>query len=291
MSQTETLLLFVLGFCVALFVVLLFGRGVWAMMGTWAGWRDQRRQPAAILELQAERDSLKAEKAMMAQKLEATVNDLKMRMAEQMAEVSRNRNRLLDLGQTLKEREATISHLTSQLDDRSASVLSLNTQIEENVKAINLAYAKMAQREEEHSKMQGVLKEAQSTLLMRDEKIRNLMDEAKALRDLATNVSPSTAETGLIAKGKGPIPFQAAPVIAAPLRNQVFESFPANANSGNPLLPVEQLMQANGETLRFENTSNNFEESEQVETLDRSVSNVLSLAERVRSLQSGMKKV
>jgi hypothetical protein len=166
MSQTETLLLFVLGFCVALFVVLLFGRGTWALIGSWSGWREARKVPTAIRELQAERDSLKAEKAMMAQKLEATLNDMKMRMAEQMAEVSRNRNRLLDMGQTLKEREATIGHVQSQSEDKTSQVSSLQIQIEDNVKAINLAYAKMAQREEEHGKMQNVLKEAQATLML-----------------------------------------------------------------------------------------------------------------------------
>jgi chromosome segregation ATPase len=295
MSQTETLLLFVLGFCVALFVVLLFGRGVWAMFGSWSGWRELRRQPAAILELEAERDGLKAEKAMMAQKLEASISDMKMRMAEQMAEVSRNRNRLLDTSQTLKEREATISHLSSQLDDRTAAVTSLQTQIEENVKSINLAYAKMAQREEEHGKMQLVLKEAQSTLMMRDEKIGNLVEETKALREIATNyVSNPFNGDGMTNSGsdnRRRSKTQSVPVLAAPLSTDTFESFPANANSGNPLVHVEQLMQANGETLRFENSTDELEGFKEIDNVDRSVSNVLSLAERVRSLQSGMKKI
>jgi hypothetical protein len=294
MSQTETLLLFVLGFCVALFVVLLFGRGIWAMLGSWSGWRELRRQPAAILELEAERDSLKAGKAMMAQKLEASMNDMKMRMAEQMAEVSRNRNRLLDTNQTLKEREATVSQLTSQLDDRIATVASLQTQIEENVKAINLAYTKMAQREEENSKVKLVLKEAQSTLLMRDEKIRTLVDETKALREIVANYAsdPLTPEESVDNSNvsRRRIMPQTAPILAAPLSTDAFQELPANINSGNPLVHVEQLMQANGDTLRFENASNELEGFKEIDTVDRSVSNVLSLAERVRSLQLGMKK-
>jgi chromosome segregation ATPase len=178
MSQTETLLLFVLGFFACLFVVLLFGRGIFSVLGKLSGWRETRKVPAAIRELQAERDGLKAEKAMMAQKLEASITDMKMRMAEQMAEVSRNRNRLLDLSQTLKERESTIEHLQTQFEDKSAQTSSLQSQIEDNVKSINLAYAKMANRDDEHAKMQQVLKDAQATLVSRDEKIRNIMDEA-----------------------------------------------------------------------------------------------------------------
>ncbi len=275
MSQTETLLLFVLGFCVALFVVLLFGRGIWALIGSWSGWREARRVPAAIRELQAERDGLKAEKAMMAQKLEATLNDMKMRMAEQMAEVSRNRNRLLDLGQTLKERESTITHVQSQADDTLAQLSSSQTQIEENVKAITLAYAKMAQREEEHVKMQNLLKEAQATLLLRDEKIRNLMDETRSLRELV-----SVQTSGVVNGGERIL---LAPVLVSTSVPNSFEQRFANSNSGNPLL-LEQAAETNYPD------SMDYSGDVETDSIDRGVSNVLSLAERVRSLQSGMKK-
>ncbi len=275
MSQTETLLLFVLGFCVALFVVLLFGRGIWALIGSWSGWRETRKVPAAIRELQAERDGLKAEKAMMAQKLEATLNDMKMRMAEQMAEVSRNRNRLLDMGQTLKERESTISHVQSQADDKSAQLTSSQMQIEENVKAINLAYAKLAQREEEHLKMQNLLKEAQATLLLRDEKIRNLMDETKALREMVAGHTPdvvNVAERSSLA-----------PVLVSTSPPNSFEQRFANSNSGNPLLVETEFETSLSDSIDYTGAVES-------NSIDRGVSNVLSLAERVRSLQSGMKK-
>jgi hypothetical protein len=275
MSQTETLLLFVLGFCVALFVVLLFGRGIWALIGSWSGWRETRKVPAAIRELQAERDGLKAEKAMMAQKLEATLNDMKMRMAEQMAEVSRNRNRLLDMGQTLKEREITISHVQSQADDKSAQLTSSQIQIEENVKAINLAYAKMAQREEEHVKMQNLLKEAQATLQLRDEKIRNLMDETRSLRELVTG---QTAEAVNAVERSSP-----APVLVSTSVPNSFEQRFANSNSGNPLLVEESAETTYSDSIDYSGAI-------ETNSIDRGVSNVLSLAERVRSLQSGMKK-
>ena len=272
MSQTETLLLFVLGFCVALFVVLLFGRGTWALIGSWSGWRESRKVPTAIRELQAERDGLKAEKAMMAQKLEATLNDMKMRMAEQMAEVSRNRNRLLDMGQTLKEREATIGHVKSQSEDKTSQVSSLQTQIEDNVKAIDLAYAKMAQREEEHRKMQDLLKEAQATLMLRDEKIRNLIDETKALRELVTGGNSDMGERPSLA-----------PVLVSASLGNSFEQRFANSNTGNPLVDL-------GDEERASVKAEYYDSGLETDSVDRGVSNVLSLAERVRSLQTGMKK-
>lgn len=290
MSQTETLLLFVLGFFACLFVVLLFGRGIFTVMGKWSGWRETRKVPAAIRELQAERDSLKAEKAMMAQKLEASITDMKMRMAEQMAEVSRNRNRLLDLSQTLKERENTIGHLQTQFDDKSDQATSLQSQIEDNVKSINLAYAKMANRDEEHAKMQQVLKEAQATLVARDEKIRNLMEEAKALREIVTSY-PGNRLVNSTDEVKGN-PASAAsqnlppPILVSSSQPTFgFETPTIMVNGNNPL-----LIDTSTESLDVSEQFTNVVDYRETDTVDRSVSNVLSLAERVRNLKTGMKK-
>lgn len=274
MSQTETLLLFVLGFAVALFVVLLFGRGLWALMGSWSGWREARKVPAAIRELQAQRDSLKAEKAMMAQKLEASINDMKMRMAEQMAEVSRNRNRLLDLGQSLKERDETVIHMKQHSEDRSSQNAALQLQVEENVKAINLAYAKVAQKDDELGKIQDALKEAQATLMLRDEKIKILLNEAKSLRELVTgrNAEHAVAVGG---SDRGFSPSLVVSTQSGQLGNAFDQRFAAS--SGNPLIGMS------------DRSTETFDETDS-ESVDRGVSNVLSLAERVRGLQSGMKK-
>jgi hypothetical protein len=273
MSQTETLLLFVLGFCVALFVVLLFGRGVWAMIGTWSSWRDQRRQPAAILELQAERDGLKAEKAMMTQKLEATVTDVKMRMAEQMAEVSRTRNRFLDLTQSIKEKEAVIAHLQAQLDEKSGQNQSLQAQIEENVKAIQQAYANVSERDTEVTRLQQALQESQAGLMQRDERIFNLQDESKTMRELV-NLGPTInaiINPGQAGTEASERPQAVVTQFTKPAMSHNFEARFAGTAQYTPVVAKE-------------------DSSTDPEDVDREVSNVLSLADRVRSLQSGMKK-
>lgn len=291
MSQTETLLLFVLGFFACLFVVLLFSRGIFSVLGKLSGWREARKVPAAIRELQAERDGLKAEKAMMAQKLEASITDMKMRMAEQMAEVSRNRNRLLDMSQTLKERESTISHLQKQFDDKSAQVSSLQSQIEENVKSINLAYAKMSTRDDEHLKMQQVLKDAQATLVSRDEKIRNLLNEVKALREIAAN-DTGNKESGIANEWRSN-PLTSSPqsltppiLVSSSPATQSFDAAPANFDvTNNPL--VNNRPADDQDSVEQFARVDDFHDSNSV---DRSVSNVLSLAERVRNLKTVVKK-
>jgi hypothetical protein len=62
-----------------------------------------------------------------------------------------------------------------------------------------------------------------------------------------------------------------------------FEQRFANSNSGNPL--VDQTVV---ETAAV--SSEFYNDDSETDSLDRGVSNVLSLAERVRNLQSGMKK-
>ena len=125
MSQTETLMLVALGFALALLLALLFGRAFWNVAVALGARRNAKLIPLQMLELQADRDRLRAEHAMMSRKLELRLEDIKARMTEQMAEVSRNRNRVQSLIQQLDEREA-------QLKTREQEVAVLTSHIEIN---------------------------------------------------------------------------------------------------------------------------------------------------------------
>ena len=70
MSQSEIIMFVVLGAALTLVAVLLFGRMAWNISQKLGAKRYERALPANILELQAERDRLRAEQAMMARKLE-----------------------------------------------------------------------------------------------------------------------------------------------------------------------------------------------------------------------------
>ena len=123
MSQTETLMLVALGFVLALLLALLFGRGMWNVAIALGARRNAKNIPVQMLELQADRDRLRAEHAMMARKLELRLEDIKARMTEQMAEVSRSRNRVQSLIQHLETSEATLTI-------RDREVAALNSQVE-----------------------------------------------------------------------------------------------------------------------------------------------------------------
>jgi hypothetical protein len=94
-------MLVALGFVAALMVGLLVIRGLWSYAVGLGRRRVERRAPSHIAELKADRDRLKAEFAMQGRRLQLRLDDLKTRMAEQMAEASRNRNRIEQLASEL----------------------------------------------------------------------------------------------------------------------------------------------------------------------------------------------
>jgi cell division protein FtsB len=282
MSQTETVMLFVLGFCVALLIVLMFGRGIFGLLATWSGWREERKVPAAIRDLEAERDSLKAEKAMMAKRLESSTTDIKMRMAEQMAEVARNRNRVLDLTATLEQAKAEIAKLQDEGKVRVEQISALKIQIEENVRAINTAWQSAGEHEKRLANAATESSQLEQKIAKRDSQIANLENEAKALREIVAMFVPSSddvreAKNARAAAAVIPIqesPYSIPPVVKAPTLIQPFK-------------PVEA---AKPEDFVLEGPDNDVPDLADQDAVTRSANNVLSLAERVRGLQSGMKR-
>jgi len=122
MSQLETIMLIVLGFAVALLLALVLGKMLWGQAIGLGKRRSRREDPLTVASLQADKDKLRAEAAMLSRKLELRLNDLKTRLAEQTAEVSRNRNRVDRLAGEIKDRE-------NQIAKRDDEILALKTQM------------------------------------------------------------------------------------------------------------------------------------------------------------------
>lgn len=129
MSQTETLLLVVLGFSLAALIALFLSRFLWAAALRIGARRMQAQVPSTLVGLQTERDRLRAEYAMLSQRLGSRLEATKLRMAEQMAEVSRHRNRLETLDAALAERNADLAA-------RDSTIAALNQKVEELTAAL-----------------------------------------------------------------------------------------------------------------------------------------------------------
>lgn len=132
MSQIETLLLFVLGFSLATLIALFVSRMVWTAALKVGARRMQKQVPSSLVGLQTERDRLRAEYAMLSQRLSSKLETVKLRMAEQMAEVSRHRNRIEDMSQSLAARDAeieTLKHRLATATDELATAATLQDEM------------------------------------------------------------------------------------------------------------------------------------------------------------------
>lgn len=177
-------MLVALGFVLCALVVLLSGRAFWNLAVRLGASRNAKQIPMAMLELQADRDRLRVEHAMMARKLELRLQDIKLRMTEQMAEVSRSRNRVQNLVQdiaskteSLGARDKEMERLNAQLATYQADLVSCTETIK-HLTATNLTL------EEDNRKLTGKLADAHSTL-----KLINPAD-SKWVEQLGTGTSP-----------------------------------------------------------------------------------------------------
>lgn len=301
MSQTETIMVFALGFCSALLVILLFGRGFWSAIGQWGSWKKQRKAPAAVLDLQAERDSLKAERAMLLKRVEMGATELKMRMAEQMAEVARNRNRVLDLNASLKSSAAENEALKTANAELQSQIAALKTQIEDNVRAINEAWVKASNSNDETQNEKKAYARLQVDMAEKRQQISNYEAEVQALREIIamfvpTHAADDSAErlkrlasrsVGL-ANGYAEVPF----ALGNAARTEP-ESLPA-ALPHSPAPAVAIAAAANDERPEPAVALAAAAEApaplpEESEDMTKGITNVLSLAERVRELQKTVK--
>jgi len=125
MSQTETLMLVALGFAAASFIALVLGRTLWKLARQIDRRRRDRQVPTIIAGLRADRDRLRAELAMQSRKVDVRLREMKARLAEQMAEVSRHRNRLELLAQEAGKREAELASRANESQEMRAQLAPL----------------------------------------------------------------------------------------------------------------------------------------------------------------------
>ena len=109
MSQTETLMLVVLGFALASFLALVIGRVLWRVSRRLYRRQQDKLVPTVVAELRADRDRLRAELAMRSRRFEVRLDDMKAKLVEHMAEVMRHRNRIELMSQELTKRASVLN--------------------------------------------------------------------------------------------------------------------------------------------------------------------------------------
>lgn len=137
MSQTETLLLVVMGFSLAALIFLFLSRFIWSIASRFGARKFHRQAPATMAGLQTERDRLRAEFARLSQKLGGRLETARMQMAEQMAEATRNRNRIEMLVAEINIKDVEAAQRTQEIANLKQKIAGLE-------EGLSVAVAEMA---------------------------------------------------------------------------------------------------------------------------------------------------
>lgn len=264
MSQTETVLLVILGFAIASLLALFIGRFAWNTALRLGAKRMQRQVPSTVAELQSERDRLRAEYAMLSQRLGNKLEVIKAKMAEQMAEVTRHRNRLEVLRADLATSENRVTGLQQEIEQKKVIEAALRTDISE-------LRAELGHRDQKISTLDSELLQAAIRESAAQERLRQRISELTSMsQQIASNRQQYVVRDE---------EFPAAPLPAAQL------SVPA----GPPL--DETFAAAERETLELERELALLDESwgEKLAEIEKkreaAPDNIIALSNRVRQQQ------
>jgi chromosome segregation ATPase len=110
----EAIMFFALGFLAASLIALVLLSAVWHRAVRLTTRRIEGAIPVSMAEIQADKDQLRAEFAMSTRRLETSVEQLKLKTTEQLAEIGR--------------KSETIRLLKAEVEEKSASVTALDAQ-------------------------------------------------------------------------------------------------------------------------------------------------------------------
>jgi chromosome segregation ATPase len=306
MSQTETLMFIALGFALALVLVLLFGHTFWNIAMRLGARRQSKQIPTQMLELQADRDRLRADHAMMSRKLELRLDDIKTRMTEQMAEVSRHRNRVQSMIQDLEKRDDTIKH-------RDREVAALNAQLEVHkadlascYDAIEKLTVEATNRDGQLAKQAAVIAQFSTNLREKSALVANLSNELqsalKVVPQTDTGADPTenrlmqrvaelTSISSQIATERENNPFTSGPAAQ-------FNMAPTNGEANSRLASLNQqladteresvAMAAQLKALDVMMKTDAPHVAQEQPKKSGAMANVISLAQRIRALQKSV---
>ncbi len=164
MSQSEPLLLIALGAALALIFVIIFSRGLWEIAVRVMRQRRENEVAPNIIALEAQRDKLRAEHAMMESRMETTVAETKAKMAEQSAEVSRTRNAMMELQQELADRDRQLEDRARDMTLLAEKLVEAESLAESRAKALKELDEQLGNKTQDESNLRGEIARLQMEL-------------------------------------------------------------------------------------------------------------------------------
>jgi chromosome segregation ATPase len=145
----EAIMFFVLGFLAASLVALVLLSAVWHRAVRLTTRRIEGAIPVSMAEIQADKDQLRAEFAMSTRRLETSVEQLKLKTTEQLAEIGRKSESIRLLKTEVEEKTASITALEAQDRTQRERLRSTEEELALKSKALNEAEVELSARTSE----------------------------------------------------------------------------------------------------------------------------------------------
>ncbi|MER8432772.1 hypothetical protein [Mesorhizobium caraganae] len=183
--MVQSILFFALGFLCAGFLALLVAPAIWRRAGALTRRRVEASVPRTLAEIQADKDSLRAEFAMTTRRLEISVKTLREQANEQLVEISRGREALKGLAVERKDKKQALT----ELGEKNELLLHREQQIQQLTDKLVQAERMMEKRALELEKLEHMYDDAsfsssnrQIKLVARESELEKFANDISVLR-------------------------------------------------------------------------------------------------------------
>ncbi|MCC6947709.1 MAG: hypothetical protein IT539_08075 [Bradyrhizobiaceae bacterium] len=142
----EAIMFFALGFLAASLIALVLLSAVWHRAVRLTTRRIEGAIPVSMAEIQADKDQLRAEFAMSTRRLETSVEQLKLKTTEQLAEIGRKSETIRLLKAEVEEKAAAITALEAQERTLRDRLRSTEEELSVKAKALHEAEAELSSK-------------------------------------------------------------------------------------------------------------------------------------------------
>ncbi|MHA6641644.1 hypothetical protein [Mesorhizobium sp. A623] len=187
--MVQPILFFALGFLGAGFLALLVAPAIWRRAVSLTRARIQGSMPLTLSEIQADKDSMRAEFAMATRKLEMTVGTLREKAAGQMVEIGRSREQLAALETERAAHELKIAAqeqaneaLTVMARKSEEQVGTLSARLADSERLAEEAAQELERLGQMYDEASFAASNRQIELVARESRLQGLTDEMSSLR-------------------------------------------------------------------------------------------------------------
>lgn len=183
--MVQSILFFALGFLVAGFLALLVAPAIWRRAVALTRRRVEGSMPLTLPEIQADKDRIRAEYAMITRRLEIDVKSLRAKSAEQLVEIGRAREALKGLAVERKDKNEALSELEAKneaLRHREEQLQHLSDRMTETERKLEKRALELEKLERMYDDASFSSSSRQIELVARESELQKLADDIAALR-------------------------------------------------------------------------------------------------------------